>query len=52
MISICDLSKENILFGKYLPSMWQKNIMINIAMKTNGPAGINIFKFDSDHTCH
>jgi hypothetical protein len=48
MISICDLSKENT----YLPSMWQKNIMINIAMKTNGPAGINIFKFDSDHTCH
>jgi P2-related tail formation protein len=46
------LCQEYQSFKKYLPLMQQQIIMINIVMTTKGPAGINIFKFDSALACH
>ncbi len=45
--SFIHLCQEYQSFKKYLPLMQQQIIMINIVMTTKGPAGINIFKFDS-----
>jgi hypothetical protein len=52
IISIDNLSRESKSFDNDLPSMRQENITINIAIRTKGPAGINIFKFDSGRIRH
>jgi hypothetical protein len=49
---ILNLSKQSKSLIKYLPSMRQKIIMIQIPIRTKGPAGINIFKFDSAREHH
>jgi len=52
IISIVDLARRSEALDKYLPLMQQEIIIINIAMRTKGPAGINIFKFDSARARH